>query len=236
MYTVGSVPFLNAKPLIWALDPGRVKVVLAPPPRLRDLLEAGELDAALLSSIEYLRHKDRYGYIPGLGICSDGHVDSVRLYHRVDLPRIRTIRLDPHSLTANALARIILKRRFNLTPAVIDRPADATVVIGDRSFRFADLPFVDLGAEWKALTGLPFVFAMWIYRKPLKRGLAALLQAAARHGLRRVGEIARREAARLELDRKFCATYLRKYVRYRVGPAERRALALFGSFVRRYGL
>lgn len=236
MYRVGSVPFLNAKPLIWALDPGRVEVLLAPPPKLRELLEAGEIDAALLSSIEYLRNKDRYGYIPGIGICSNGHVDSVRLYHRVDLSKIRTVELDPNSLTANVLAKIILRRRFRLSPVFTDRRPDATVVIGDRSFAFADLPFVDLGAEWKGMTGLPFVFAMWIYRKPLKRGLGALLQAAKREGLRRVDEIARSESARLKLDRAFCATYLRKYVRYDVGAAERRALTLFGSYVRDDGL
>ena len=51
--------------------------------------------------------------------------------------------------------------------------ADAALVIGDPAFEIDPAKHgvtkIDLGAEWKALTGLPFVYAMWVGRGPVRR-------------------------------------------------------------------
>jgi hypothetical protein len=57
-YRVGVVSYLNAKPLTWALERGEiagVEAVAAVPSDLGVMLAAGELDAALLSTVVALR-------------------------------------------------------------------------------------------------------------------------------------------------------------------------------------
>lgn len=236
---IGAVPYLNAKPLC----AGLLRARFDHPPRLLKFLENGEIDVALLSSIEYLRHADRYAYVPGLGICSDGPVDSVRLYYRTPIRELRTLGLDPHSLTANALAQIILGRNYGVRPRATPRSEDSwsefdgAVVIGDAAFRFDGGRYIDLGGEWKVLTGLPFVYALWIHRRdhPRASDLARELHEAYQEGARRMDDIAAAEAPRLGLDKAYCLRYLKESVRYPMGPREEQGLDLFGRFLREWG-
>ena len=57
IYRIGA-PFLNARPLVWQFierpEPD-IELVEEPPSRLADMLRAGEIDAALISSVEAYR-------------------------------------------------------------------------------------------------------------------------------------------------------------------------------------
>ena len=76
-----------------------------------------------------------------------------------------------HSAT---LARILLAERHGVLPDLQPLPldhrtedtsADAILLIGDRAILPPKERFLgtwDLGEEWFAWTGLPFVFAMWV--------------------------------------------------------------------------
>ena len=237
MFRIGSVPYLNAKPLIEGLD----DVLLCPPSGLGDLLAAGEVDVALVSSIEALQR--RWKFIPGIAVASPGKTDSVRLHHRVEIPQVRRVALDQNSRTSNVLARIILEKRYGLRPRYVTRDpsrklslkgVDAALTIGDTSFRSARMPFMDLGTEWKAFTGLPFVYAVWAYRpgEPRVREMRAALRKAKALGLDRIDAISRRESARLGLPASFCKRYLTEHISYDLGPAERAGLRLFGKYAR----
>ncbi|MFX8389395.1 MqnA/MqnD/SBP family protein, partial [Acinetobacter baumannii] len=48
---VGSVPYVNAAPLVWSLERHGVEVVTAVPSGLPALLAAGEVQAILVSSV-----------------------------------------------------------------------------------------------------------------------------------------------------------------------------------------
>ena len=57
--------------------------------------------------------------------------------------------------------------------SALESTADAVLVIGDRAMRVPGDPFhdvVDLGEAWNTLTGLPFVFALWVAREGLELG------------------------------------------------------------------
>jgi len=246
---IGSVPYLNAWPLIWPLLEGRspddATLVLAEPRLLRNKLRSGAVDAALLSSVEYLADPRRFSYAPGFGVCSRGPVDSVKLLLRRAPEEVKTLALDPHSLTANLLARAILELkykahprrvRYDGTPAGWRRSkADAGVVIGDRALSFPETRHLDLGTEWTRWTGLPFVYALWIHRRrhPGLRTLYRVLARAAGAGLRARRDIARRAARQMKLDPDACLRYLTVNIRYRIGPPERRALREFSKCLRR---
>ncbi len=191
-YTVASVPYLNAKPLVRFFEecPGAlpVRVVYDVPSRLPSMLDSGEADAALVSSIEALVVSGRR-FAEELCIASEGPVESVRLFSKVPLSQIRRLALDGSSMTSNALAQIVLAELHGTRPEAIPEPPDlpgmlerydAGILIGDNGLRQASegLNVLDLGHEWKRLTGLPFVWALWIGGERLTPELVGYLRRA----------------------------------------------------------
>ena len=112
------------------------------------------------------------------------------------------------------------------------RGVDAALTIGDNSFRPAGVPFLDLGTEWTAFTGRPFVYALWAYRRnhPRAREIARVVRAARDRGVARIPEIARMEARRLGLTARFCRRYLTEHITYDLGPAERAGFKRFEEY------
>src|SRR5947207_2847003 len=167
----GVVPYLNVAPIIEGLrgDPS-VELVRDVPSRLLDRLRRGEIDAGIVPSIDYASAPELLA-VPGIAIAARGPVRSVRLLHGVPLDDVRTVALDESSHTSVALLRVLLRERLGRDPEYLTRPpeldamleeADAALLIGDAAlFAGEDQPSLDLGAEWLARTGLPFVFAFW---------------------------------------------------------------------------
>lgn len=123
-------------------------------------------------------------------IGSHGVVKSVRLFSKVPPKEIRTLALDASSLTSNRLARVVLAERYDTDPEVLTLPpdlgamltqADACVLIGDigMTAEGEGLHVLDLGEEWRKLTGKPFVWAAWIGNDGLTPELAGLLKVGA---------------------------------------------------------
>jgi chorismate dehydratase len=202
---VGAVSYLNTKPLVYGLADrsSEIELVYDLPSRLADRLEGGELDIALIPSIEYLRH-------PGYTIVSDacigcrGPVLSVKLLSRRPMAQIRTLALDEGSRTSAVMVQILLKARFGLSPRLQLLPhgadltqaaTDAVLLIGDRAIHPPTGIFRecwDLGDQWCRWAELPFVFAMWVARPGVDfGGLEAELAAARDAGVANLESIAR---------------------------------------------
>jgi chorismate dehydratase len=247
---IGGVSYLNSRPLLEGLSclPSAVDLAMDLPSRLASRLAAGQLDAALVPSIEYFR---RPGYVVVSDACvaCDGPVRSVKLYGRVPVERIESLALDEGSRTSAALARILLAERFGIRPRIeplaIGRTmqqsnADAVMLIGDRGMLppAGSFEFVwDLGEEWRGWSGLPFVFAMWVARAECDLDeLARVLGAARDEGCRRLEEIARCEAPRVGLPEAECLAYFRENLRFSMGPREEEGLGLFYRLAERHGL
>ncbi len=238
---IGAVSYLNTKPLIHGLSqrlPG-ARIVLDLPSRLADRLAAGDLDVALIPSIEYFRGSD-WRVVSDACIACRGAVRSVRLLFRTAPADVTRLAVDEGSRTSVALAQILLHRRYGIRPQVqplaIDAPisepgADAALVIGDRAM---DIPrdrwreTWDLGTEWTRMTELPFVFAMWVAGpKPLSDGLATALEASRDAGVASARSIAESESGRYGLTVDDCWHYFTKQLHFRLGPEERAGLELF---------
>jgi chorismate dehydratase len=147
------------------------------PSELNHELATGSVAVAPSSSIEYARHADRYRLLPDLGIGSRGEVASILL--ETDRPLAALdgleIALPTASATSVVLLRILLEHRFGVMPHYrwfdqaaggdpVRDGAAAALWIGDIALRRGEARpggFVDLGAEWTAWTGLPFVYAVW---------------------------------------------------------------------------
>lgn len=187
--TVAAVEYVNAKPLIGYFDSlgdlSPVRVLEDVPSRLPDLLESGEAEAILVSSYYALAVPHRR-IAEGCAIATYGPAESVRLFSKVEFSQIKSLALDRSSMTSNGLAQIVLADRYGAHPeTTLVAPAldsmlkdhDAALLIGDKGMT-ADghgLREIDLGSEWTALTGLPFVWALWVGDSYLSPELVATL-------------------------------------------------------------
>ena len=250
---VGAVSYLNAKPLYYRLDEFAPEVVLEMdvPSRLSDKLAAGALDLALIPSVEYLRGAARgYEILPGFAIAARGAVRSVKLFSRVPFGQIERLALDAGSRTSQALTRVWLDEAHGVRPPTIEllpmgvpieeSTADAVLLIGDRAMTVKPAPYfavVDLAEAWNQLTGLPFVFALWVARPGVDLGeLPDVLERCRAEGLRSAEAISREHGPRLGLDLATCYDYLTKVLSYDLGGQEIEALARFSKMTARLGL
>lgn len=248
-YRVGAVSFLNAKPLIDGLDElERIRLHLAVPSALPRLLETGQVDVALVPSIDMGRNRRRWQLVCDACIGSDGPSMTVRVFCRVRPERVGLLEVDGDSHTSVALARLVWPRLYGRTVEV--RPVDgrgrwlsrcqAVLLIGDKVVDEAMRQFefqIDLGASWKQLTGLPFVFAVWAgWRGAELEELAAMLSAARDRGVARVGQVARRYASQAGWPADLAERYLGQYMSYRLTRRHRRGLELFWQMAADEGL
>ena len=163
--TIGSVSYLNAKPLIYGLDgPDNrdLKLVLDVPSKLGDGLRDKRFDVALLPVID-IQRIEGLNLLTSGGIGCDGPTLTVRIFSARPIEQIKTLACDPDSHTSVALARVILAEKYGIRPEFIElqgtktQLCDARLLIGDKVVceEPAGLEFqLDLGAAWKEMTSL----------------------------------------------------------------------------------
>ena len=234
---IGSVPYLNARPLLEGLEFPITELV---PANLCDGFQQGMFDAAILSSIDVISSANSE-VVDGVSISSRGEVHSVILAYRGELESISKIRLDPSSHTSNALLQIILSEFYSLEPDYVHIELGESLLlpsllIGDPAIIFRnrtsdpEVSYLDLGGEWYRKTGLPFVFALWQLKKDFtgKKFLADSLRDAKNRGLANLPEIVSRTSYP-----EFALRYLSQYVRYDLGEEEKRGLGLYADYLRK---
>jgi chorismate dehydratase len=240
MYKFGVLPYLNAAPLVHFLPEvcSCPELIYCQPREAFSELTGRRVDAAIVPVVDYLGTPG-LEIVNGLGICADGNVESVLLQCKCPLDQVRIVNLDPASKTSNLLAELLLKRHFCVRQEFhfrIGAPeADARVVIGDRALRAK--PFLesyDLAAEWKSMTGLPFVFAVWVYwtDHPDSLRLSEILHAAKNVGCKEVAKLAKLYAKKVGLTEVRCYHYLTSCIHYDLGPAEKSSIKLFRELSR----
>jgi chorismate dehydratase len=174
----------------------------------------------------------------------------VKLFSRVPWKRVDRLALDAGSRTSQVLAQIWLDEQHSVRPrrveelplgvSALESTADAILVIGDRAMRVPHESFhdvVDLAEAWHALTGLPFVFALWVVRGGVElEGLPEALKASRAMGLCQAASLARLHGPRLGLDFTTCYDYLTRVLSYELGEAEIAGLRRFAAMAARLGL
>jgi chorismate dehydratase len=257
---IGCVKYLNARPLIrgWLGD-----VEFDHPSALCKRLANGELNVALVSSFEFLRDPI-YRIVDNVSISSDGPVYSVVVAYRGEVSKIEEIELDPASETSVNLLHCLLAER-RLTPGLTRRPLGSTdcepvvagsvpatpcgrLLIGDQAVRFrqkhaGEFQFWDLGEEWKKLTGLPFVYALWLIRPEVADAnwIAQRLRELRHENLTNLDNlIAEAVAGGVDpgsrMITEFLGRYYREHLRFSFGEREKQGLQTFASLCVKHGL
>ncbi len=253
---VGFPPYANVAPLVHFLRPEGFSVVHAPPTALNAWLLEGRLDLSLASSYAYLRHQEALGLLPDFSVAVLGPVYSVNLFHRLPLRDLKRVALTTESATSVALLKFLLEKqgihpRYEEARGGLELLSayDGVLLIGDQAIkayaallpglpetphalptRLGGVQVTDLSVLWFQKTRLPFVFAVWAYRKenPPPKALVQALRRARREGLARLGEVARREAERLGVHPALMEHYLWNF-RYHLEEPDRLGLQAFAE-------
>jgi chorismate dehydratase len=209
-----------------------------------DQLASGAADIGIVPSFELTRMN--LEVIPGTGIACRGPVRSILLISSRPASEIRTLAADSSSRTSVELARVILERKYGISPAVIRQPpdlevmlqsADAALIIGDPALRIdpTRLPYFayDLGAEWVEMTGLPMVFAVWAGRPGVATApVAEAFQESCRFGRERIEEIVISEASRREFAPGLVREYLTRNIVHELETCDYEGMELFLRYAR----
>ena len=105
----------------------------------------------------------------------------------------------------------------------------AGLVIGDRALQQRKIStyIYDLGSEWRAITGLPFVFAAWISKHPLPDDFIQRFDAANEMGIQHIDEI----VASLNYDLYDLKKYYKVHLSYHLNEAKRKGMDLFLQYI-----
>jgi chorismate dehydratase len=95
----------------------------------------------------------------------------------------------------------------------------------------------DVVGEWRTLTGLPAVLAVWAARRDVATPeLAADFLASRDFGLSRIAEISSSAARELELPQRALESYLRENIDFSLDEENRRGLELYFAHAEKLGL
>lgn len=237
MIKVGAVSYLNTKPLIYGFEHGHmqdeVKLVIDYPANIAALLENDEIDIGLIP-VAAIAELETPEIISDFCIGSDGEVASVCLFSDVPLNEIETVLLDYQSRTSVELLKILMTEHWQVAPKLLKGDKDyekqisgttAGLVIGDRALeqRSKSKYIYDLGLAWKAMTGLPFVYAAWVSNKKLPAGFLADFNKANALGLVSIDIIVEQQQNKLyDLN-----LYFTQNISYRFDGHKKEGMQLF---------
>jgi chorismate dehydratase len=242
---IAAIRFLNPAPLMWDFEHGPSAGTLAErysihwmlPAECADRLAAGTADIGLVP-IAALARNPLLRVLPGCTIASKDYVRSLLLVRRADrsLSEIRTVAADTASRTTIAYSRILFEKWGNSAAqfipmtadldAMLDR-ADAAILIGDpallaleeranRSERQEEeLVYHDIAHEWRVLTGLPFVSAVWAARANVSiTSIAQDFIGSRDHGLDNINALAAEWSQKLPIPESTIRKYLNENIHY----------------------
>jgi chorismate dehydratase len=244
---VAAIRFLNPAPLMWDFEhpphnaelASRYQVEWMLPSECADRLAAGTADIGLVP-IASLAVNPGLRVLPGCTIAARHRVRSLLMVRRAHQPleTLRTVAADTASRTTIAHARILFHHWGNASLQYVPMPgdldamlerADAAIVIGDpallaleeranREERTGEpLVYHDLAEEWRKVTGMPFVSAVWgttPLSPALQEKVAADLIQSRDHGLANIDALVAEWAAKLPLPEDVVRTYFTANIHY----------------------
>ncbi|MAY75910.1 MAG: hypothetical protein CMJ31_14555 [Phycisphaerae bacterium] len=241
---IAAVRYFNTLPLIEGLETvSQLALDLCPPSeiasRLRSTDEHERADIGLVSFIDTVR-EEGLAVLPAGAIGCFGPTMTVRIFARNPDGPIETLHADVESHTSVVLAQVVLAETTGVRPTIVPFAApedptdadwpDAVLLIGDKVARKAppanDFPRqIDLGEAWKAMTGLPFVYAAWACDAsraddPLIATACALLDRQRRRNAARLDHIASTHAERMRWDDAEARHYIGSLLRYELTPED----------------
>jgi|SRR5215813_4943265 len=257
---ISAISFLNTAPLMWDFEHGAAgknfEIEYTIPSECAAALAAGRVDIGIIPAITYAQIPGLV-ILPGIAIAAKDQVRSILLVSKKPLADVRTVATDTSSRTSVALTQVLFARFWgghrDFTPHAPDlkqmlKGYDAALLIGDSALQISlhdsSYHLYDLGHEWRALTGKPFVFAFWavrldaLHRQPPRLDLADTFRKSRDHGLQpeSVQALAKEWAPKLGLTEVEVTTYLKENIHYHLDRENHAGLQLFLTYAQEAGL
>ena len=239
---IGAVSYLNTKPLLYGLQHGPdrddIELTLDYPSNLVRALKNDQIDIGLLPVAAVLDISD-YHIVSDYCIGTGGEVASVCVFSEVPLAEIDTVLLDYQSRTSVLLCKILFAKHWKKSVQFINAEDEtyidkikgnvAGLVIGDRALMIRDrfTYIYDLGMGWKEMTGLPFVFAIWVAVHQASKAISDEMLDFCALGLDNLDKvIAANPYPHYDLGK-----YYRNNIAYRLSPEMKQSIDLYLSLV-----
>jgi len=243
---LNTVPFLDGIRAAFSVE--EVELLLLPPAKCAEALREGTCDLALLPTGS-IPDFEGLTILPDYCLGADGAVESVYIFAQQPIHTLSAILIDKESRTSNELARLLMDFHWQHKAIFKEEAGDylrhirgevGGVAIGDKAIRNRALfPYqYDLPLAWQALTGMPFVFAVWAYRqegekKVISRDFLHRFYLALEKGVHNKDRSALLWSERFQVSPVFAADYLNSRMKYHFSPEMHRA---FLFFLRHIGL
>ena len=181
---VGHINFLNCLLLSYSFlkqqSDDLFAVTRGVPSELNHKITHDELDISPVSAIVYARNSEELMLLPNLSISIEGAIrsliiESKRPFEELDGAHIG---LTAKSENTHCALKIILEKGYGIKPRyTVDTihpnevgDYDATLLIGDDALytyhhKQKGYYYYDVGSEWRKMTGLPLVCAVWTVRE-----------------------------------------------------------------------
>jgi chorismate dehydratase len=236
---LSAVSYLNTKPFLAGLSKfdfgGKLKIIEETPAECSGRLHDNGADIGLIPVADLVTLRG-FRQITSWGIGAEGAVKSVLLVSDSPIENLDQILLDPQSKTSNQLMQILADEYFDISCSFLELGPDylgqiggnvGAVLIGDRALMLArNYTYqYDLAEAWQKLTGLPFLFAIWVASKEVDAQLEQSLDQAFELGMQQRSNIAS------EYQSKFFGVdihdYLTRSITYKIRAQHQSALELF---------
>jgi chorismate dehydratase len=235
---VGMVNYLNTRPLVYGLQvfpiTESIELVGAYPAKLSEMLKNDEIDIGLIP-VASIPELPVHHIVGNYCIAAEGEIASVCLFSEVPMDQIKKVYLDYQSRSSVALLKWLMKEYWGIHPELVEavdenyrneiKGTTAGLVIGDRALEQRKIStfIYDLGSEWRAITGLPFVFAAWVSTKPLPADFIEAFDKANSIGLDHIDEIVADSGYKLYDLKKYYTLHLS----YKLDERKRKGMELF---------
>lgn len=254
---IGASDHLANRPLLFGLDDAAhsgVELVNEEPGALALALERGELDAALIPSIEFLRGVGRRT-VPGPALVAKSGTRGLLLVAKKPIAQVERIAVDEFSRTPLVALRAVLDKEFSILPdlCVVKRKPlnasawrdefDAALLTDDEGLQYAERETdpsescYDVGEMWRSVFAQPLVVSVWAYNDPrLCDKLEPALVAARDRGVGRLAELCQEVARETSYSAGFLLQYYTSAWGYHLGHAEEEGLRLLEDVAYEYQL
>jgi chorismate dehydratase len=231
--SLGKISYINASPVYYGLDNGLLPdwLTMVPdvPSALNHQIITDQIEISPISAAFYAMNHEKLLLLPDLSISCHGNVLSVLCasnYALDDLDQ-KTVMFSQESASAASFLKMIFSQRqvypdFKVGPVgdinQIPSGVDAVMVIGDTAltqpWQERYVHCFDLGGIWYEMTGLPFVFAVWVVREAFAKRypeqvgqVLDLLHASKKQGYAHIDDVILAGTQKLKLSHSLIKRY-----------------------------
>lgn len=245
---------MSARPLIYGLirspQPG-VEMIYDETASLAERLRRGELEAALIPSIEFLRGAGQT-LVEGPALVARPGGRATLLITQRPIETAERIAVNEFCRSPIVAVRVVLDRLWGVRPDLLVEKNlnddwreryDAVLLNGDAALDFVnrgtppDLEAFSVGQMWLRVTGHPLVQGVWVYSEPeLETRLSSWLITSRNLGLQNLSRLADGIAATSHYGSEVLYDYFANSWSYNLGPDEMEGLRALEELALEYDL